>query len=344
MRAFARRTTAERAAVFEETAARRRIGRAAIVEKDFWVCWSLDHLYGVSGLSPVGGSSDGPALLFKGGTSLSKVYGLIDRFSEDVDLTVDRNLLISASGDPDEPEISGREQKRRIEIVVNQCVSYVRDVVLPFLNSVLGEIGETKATLDDTDLQSIRCQYPRALSGTTYSETAYVTPEIRLEFGARGELWPSEKGSVTPYAAQEFSELFSSPAAEVWALSPKRTFWEKATILHAIASMGRLLGNDRQSRHYADLAQIADSQIGQEAAADFELLRSVAYHKDKYFPSAGARYDLAQPGTLRLIPSSELLTEIETDYERMSEMYFHEPPRFSEILERLTELETVVNR
>ena len=131
MNEFASRPTQERAEVFDETSARRGIGRAAIVEKDFWVCWTLAQLYGQGG--PSDAQRDEPALLFKGGTSLSKAYGLIDRFSEDVDLTVDRRLLVTPEKDPDKHGISTRERKRRIDAVTRSCEDYVAQTIAPFL-------------------------------------------------------------------------------------------------------------------------------------------------------------------------------------------------------------------
>jgi predicted nucleotidyltransferase component of viral defense system len=129
VREFAARPAKERAEAFEETAAQMNISRAAIVEKDFWVCWTLSALFGEGGPSDLATHSV-PTLLFKGGTSLSKVYGLLDRFSEDVDLTVDRAMLITEEEHPEARGISNREQKRRIERLEARCVDHVRDVLV----------------------------------------------------------------------------------------------------------------------------------------------------------------------------------------------------------------------
>jgi len=341
MNEFARRPASERAEVFQETSARRGIGRATIVEKDFWVCWTLAQLYGDGG--PSDAKNDEPALLFKGGTSLSKVYGLIDRFSEDVDLTVDRRLLIAQNANPDENGISTRERKRRIQTVADRSATYISEAIAPFLRSCEIDWERGGVGIDRKEPQTVHLNYPRALPDGSYGGSAYVSASIRLEFGARGELWPAERGYATPYAAEEFPHLFAEPTTGAWVLSPRRTFWEKATILHAIASSGRIGGGERQSRHYADLARIANTPIGSAAISDTGLLIDVAKHKMTYFPSARAHYDLAQPGTLRLVPSDSLIADLAKDYDRMREMFISDPPPFSKVMEEIATLERRVN-
>lgn len=342
MHDFAARPAAERAEIFEETAARRGIGRAVIVEKDFWVCWVLAALFGPGGPSDTSMSAS-PALLFKGGTSLSKVYGLIDRFSEDVDLTVDRNLLIGPDERPETVGLSGGERKRRIEHIEARCIDFVRDRILPFLSGQRIGGMAVAASADSDDPQTLWFAYPRALSDAAYGGAAYVHAVIRLEFGARGELWPAEAGRVSSYAAQEFPALFSAGAVQVRALSPRRTFWEKATILHAIAMKGELGAAERQSRHYADIARLIGSEVAEEALADPGLLSDVARHKTLYFASPRARYDLAAPGSLRLVPPAPVCEALERDYMKMREMFIVEPPRCGEVLAAIERFEGLVN-
>jgi hypothetical protein len=341
MNGFAHLTPRQLADVFEETAARRGIGRAAIVEKDFWTCWTLAALFGSDG--PSGSAGHESTLLFKGGTSLSKAYGLIDRFSEDIDLTVDRMELVGEEGDPSEAGISTRERKRRIQIMAEKCATYVSEIVAVFLRSRGADWGDYKIEVDSQEPQTLHLSYPRALTGASYGGNAYVTAQIRLEFGARGELWPAEQAYITSFAALEFPQLFTEPTTSVQVLSPRRTFREKATILHAIASSGRIGGGERQSRHYADLARLAKAPLGNDARADTGLLLDVAKHKAMYFPSASARYDLARPGTLRLVPSPVLLEDLEKDYKRMQEMFITVPPTFANVIEEIAALERRIN-
>ncbi len=341
MRAFAQRPDRERAEVFEETAARRGIGRAAIVEKDFWVCWILSQLFGADGLSDA--LSATPPLLFKGGTSLSKVFGLIDRFSEDVDLTVDRAMLISDNENPEAPGISGHAQKKRLKTIGYNCAAYVRETALPFLASTGVGTVAIEPDPEQEFLQTLLFSYPKALRAAEYGGKAYVNAVVRLEFGARGDLWPPEMGRVTSYAAEEFPNLFGHPSTPVRALSPQRTFWEKATILHAIACSESIGNAERQSRHYADLVNIAEAPVGRLAIANTALLLDVARHKTFWFAKAAARYDLARPGSLRLVPSEDIQAELARDFARMREMFISPPPSFSDIMRRITDVESEVN-
>lgn len=339
MNSFAKRSAKERAEVFEETAVRKGIARPAIIEKDFWVCWTLGELFGSETVS--NGVED-PPLLFKGGTSLSKVFHLIDRFSEDVDLTLGHSLVLPGALDPDEVGISNRERKRRIEAIVSAAKDHVQGPILKSIQSRFEAIGG-QVTSDKEDPQTLHCAYPKGLESRAYATDGYVNASIRLEFGAKGGTWPAEQGTVHPYAAEEFPDLFDKRQVSVWALSPLRTFWEKATILHSNANSGKLSRGDRQSRHYSDLAVMSHTDIGQNALKQIELLEIVSDHKEIFFPSPSAKYDLARPGTLRLIPDKDLITILQSDYNDMSEMFIGESLAFDEVMGRLSALEKIIN-
>lgn len=327
----------DRAALFQETAARRGVV-PMIVEKDFWVCWTLRRLFAHS--------ERRPALLFKGGTSLSKIYNVIERFSEDIDLSLDRHDL-GFSGDRD-PEHAGSRKARGklLDALKVKCTAYLSG---PFMErtiadfeSILGPHGAGWALqIDPEEEQTVLFRYPSSMEG---SATPYVRPVVRMEFGARSDFWPSTEAEVRPYAAEEFPDLFAEPLARVRVLEGKRTFWEKATILHAeFHRQDRGPGAARLSRHYYDLAQLAKSRIRDEALGDMELLEEVAHHKDFFFPAAWARYDEARPGSLRLVPGESLRRLLESDYRQMAEMFFGEQPSFGEVVATLGELEDEIN-
>jgi hypothetical protein len=173
---------------------------------------------------------------------------------------------------------------------------------------------------------------------------AYLRPAVLLEIGPLAAWLPHDQYEVTPYAAEEFPRLFSKPKATVSAIRAERTFWEKATILHAEAH--RPAGSQqplRYSRHYYDLAMIAGSQIKDSALGDIALLDDVAQFKQRLYPSGWAHYDLAKPGTLKLIPSDERLDSIRADYARMRGMIFGRYPNFDEIVQTLQNLENEIN-
>jgi len=194
----------------------------------------------------------------------------------------------------------------------------------------------------DADRQSLLFTYPLGLEENLYGLGNYIRPVVRLEFGCRGDVWPSERQPVQPYIADAFPGLLAQPTAEVHVLRPERTFWEKATLLHAAFHSGKM--QPRYSRHYYDLARLYRHQYGHSAITDFGLLASVVEHKKVFFREAAARYDLAKPGSLRICPPDDKIGRIRSDYRNMREMFFTEPPPFDSLMADLKELEDRVNR
>ncbi len=337
MDAIAQWAADERAALFQETAVRRGIV-PTIVEKDFWVCWTLRRLFAHP--------ERRPAMLFKGGTSLSKVYGIIERFSEDIDLSLDRHDMgFTGERDPENvPSRKGRE--KLLEALKTECTAYLGNGFVPQaiadFEPFLGDHGQGwSLEIDALDAQTVLFHYP---STTDARVTPYVRPIVRMEFGARSDFWPATEAEIRPYAAEEFPEQFGEPVAIVRVLEAKRTFWEKATILHAeFHRPNRERGAGRMSRHYYDLAQLANSSIRREALSDLDLLSEVAHHKEFFFATAWARYNEARPGTLRLVPPDDLRRLLESDYRQMSEMFFGEQPAFRQVLSSLEDLEHEIN-
>ena len=335
---FALLPAPERAVVFREAAARSRVGSATIVEKDFWVCWALQRIFSSPKL---------PGPLFKGGTSLSKVYNLIERFSEDVDIVLDRHAL-GFTGEQDPPNIAGTNKRnRKLDELADKCSETVHGIVRQELResfrSVLGKADwEIIEDPGDGDRQSLLFAYPLGLEEHLYGLGGYVRPVVRLEFGCRGDVWPSERQPIQPYIADALPGVIARPTAQVHVLRPERTFWEKATLLHAAFHSGKM--PPRLSRHCYDLARLYRHEHGQNAIGDLGLLASVVEHKKVFFREAAARYDLARPGSLRVCPSDDKIARIRTDYRDMREMFFVEPPTFESLMRDLKELEDRVNR
>jgi hypothetical protein len=334
---FALLPAAERATVFREAAARSRLGSATIIEKDFWVCWTLQRIFSIPTL---------PGPLFKGGTSLSKVYKVIERFSEDVDIVLDRHAL-GFIGAEDPANIAGTNRRnRKLDELAGKCAETVQAIVRNELQSsfrsILGEADwEINEDPADADRQSLLFAYPLGLEADLYGLGTYIRPIVRLEFGCRGDVWPSEQKSIQPYIADALPGLLAQPTAEVHVLRPERTFWEKATLLHAVFHSGKM--PPRLSRHHYDLSRLYRHEYGQAALNDGELLASVVEHKKVFFREAAARYDLARPGSLRVCPPDSLVPKIRSDYRQMREMFFGEGPPFDQVIADLKELEDRVN-
>ncbi len=343
---FARLRAADRVDLFQTVATNRGLN-AAIIEKDFWVCWTLNCLFTLPRF-PAG-------LLFKGGTSLSKVFKAIERFSEDIDLSFDRTGLgFGGSSDPLVGR-TGKQRKHGVEALVKASRTMIREQLLPQLEesfvtaldppSAKNKTWNLELAADDQDGQTIQFRYPASIAPRSATEPAYIRPVVRLELGARSDHWPTIEGSVTPYAAEEFPAMFRHASCRVKVLSAERTFWEKATILHSwYHAPEDKAFRDRQSRHYYDVVSLYEKGIGKDALKDVDLLLKVAQHKEVFFASSRAKYREAKPGTLRLLPRQSRIAELKRDYEIMSEMIFGEPPAFDHVLEVLREIELLVNK
>lgn len=154
---------------------------------------------------------------------------------------------------------------------------------------------------------------------------------------------PSKVHAIQPYAADVLPNLFDHPACSVLTIVAERTFWEKATILHQEAHRVSLIPQ-RHSRHYYDLYKLAMSPVRNEVLSALPLLEEVVQFKQRFHPSQWARYDLAQPGTLRLLPATDAhVSALQLDYERMQVMLFGDRPDFDSILKVLGELEAEIN-
>jgi hypothetical protein len=154
---------------------------------------------------------------------------------------------------------------------------------------------------------------------------------------------PSGRYSIRPFAAEEFPQLFDEPECSVIAITAERTFWEKATILHQQAHRTSIMPSG-YSRHYYDLHQLALSPVAKNALSDLNLLEDVIQFKSRFYHSPWARYDLAKPGTFRLLPTPRGDRELQADYQYMASMFFSKPPTWSQILETLGALEEQINR
>ena len=330
----------DRAALFGETAALMGI-RPVIAEKDFWVCWALKHLFGLSG--------DRPGMLFKGGTSLSKAYALIERFSEDIDVSLDRAFLYG--GDLQDPEkaTSGKQAQGRIEALTAAAATYVSTKLLTDLRdearAALGEEeGGWDLQVDAGDALTLNLKYPASLEVADYDIFRYLRPVVRIEMGIRSDHWPASVVSVRPYAAERFPGFFVNPAADVRVLAAERTFWEKVTLLHA--EYHRPAGTptrENLSRHYYDVAKLADSHVKDAAFGQLDLLRRVLEHKNLFFRSGWAHYETAMPGSIRLVPRAAPLDGLRRDYANMREMLFGEAPSLDSLIETIRALETEIN-
>jgi len=308
-----------------------------IIEKDYWVVWILEILFSIEKLKS--------CLTFKGGTSLSKIYGVIDRFSEDIDISIEREFFGFSA--PHDPENAPSKKKQRVVLdnLSKACSNYVQAEMLDDLKkAIVARLGTIEgwrifSDQEDPDAQTLLFEYP-----SKTSKMGYIRPLVKIEIGARSEHWPVSEHKIQSYAKEALKEKIHEPEIRVRVLNAERTFWEKATILHQYAH----LPEDKKlppriSRHFYDFFRLLNSAIKEKALIEAVLLEQVAAHKSIYFASSWANYGTARKETLRLVPPTQILKELEKDYALMGAMFFREIPDWQLILKTIEKFEREFN-
>lgn len=327
---IAKASEQDRRVLFRNTAQQTGL-HEAIIEKDFWVCLTLDHLFHHSPWKA--------AFTFKGGTSLSKCYGLIQRFSEDIDLILDWRVLGYGLHEPWAPRSNTKQDQFNKE-ANERAEQFLRDILLPSLRSEFSIILGMEADLyiDPDDEQTICFRYPSIF------KTESILQVIRLEIGALAAWTPSQPREIRPYSAECYRAAFQQANTVVLTAAAERTFWEKVTILHHEANRPEHLPMpSRYSRHYYDLYCIAHSESKAAAYEDLDLLGRVVEFKMKFYPRKWAQYELARPGTMKLCPPEYRYAALEEDYAVMQGMMFGERPSFADLMAFIRELEAEIN-
>jgi hypothetical protein len=312
-----------------------RSGRPAhLLEKDVWVVWALATLYG----SPLGEN-----LVFKGGTSLSKAYQVIRRFSEDVDLTYDiRALAPDLVGDNGEALPKTRsEEKRWTSEVRKRLPVWVAESAQPIIAEALAA-GALPAAIR-IDGEKLFIDYEATTAGS-----GYVAPSVMLEFGARSTGEPASMRDVICDAAGLVDGVVF-PAARPRVMHAERTFWEKATAIHVFCLQERLRG-DRYARHWHDVVRLDDAGFATAAFADRELAHAVARHKTMFFAEKAAdrsqiEYAAAVDGGLQLVPIGDGAKALAEDYTRMVDdgLLLEEAEPFGTLMERCSDIAARAN-
>lgn len=313
--------------------------QAASVEKDFWVCWTLRTLFALPGI--------GDHLTFKGGTSLSKAWKLIQRFSEDIDLIVEKEAL-GFGGDAAPDKASGKNQRKvRLEKLMEACRQWVQGILQPALATHLrAALGEAEWKLEvDPDMADGQCllfHYPSVFAS---SAAGYVRPVVKIELGARSDDWPNESKIIQPYVLELFPAFDPDAVFPVRILAAERTFWEKACLLHEEtfrpADKPRKL---RMARHYYDLWCLLRAGVGDRALANGALFQRVVEHREIFFRFSWVDYATHKAGTFRLTPPDSHLPAWREDYQAMlGAMFFGPTPTFDEMMAVVADFEHTFN-
>jgi hypothetical protein len=316
------------------------------VEKDFWVTWTLDLLFN-------GRQAGEPRLLFKGGTSLSKAYGLISRFSEDIDITVFREDIGQHIEVENLEGLSGKKQRQLLDEIKEACQSYIQGSLLSRLN---GQIHEVFASAgipinapvvvsdpDDPDQQTLLVRYPTVSA----EPDSYIKPTVKIEAGAKSALDPHKEVTIKPYLSDDLAgaDLLVS---NVVTIDAERTFWDKVVILHGMRKwhdnngVVRQQGN-RVSRHYYDLYRLFNSEAGASAIKNPALGADCVRHALMFFNRPAYDLQSALEDSYAIAPTAGMIDELKRDYQTMTGMIFGEVPDFSSVLDSITELQTQIN-
>jgi hypothetical protein len=312
------------------------------VEKDFWVCWTLDALFN--------GLGAGPRLLFKGGTSLSKAFGLIQRFSEDIDVTVFRDDLGQAASVEELAALSGTKRNAVLNAIRGACEAYINGPLSAGLAEICAQTcaraGLTTNAIriepDAHDAQTLLLIYPSATPSDDY-----IAKSVKIESGAKSALDPNTLRTITPYVDADVPGI-DLAVPNVTVVDAERTFWDKVVIVHGLRrwfdKRDQLRGNgQRISRHYYDLYRLIHSETGKAAMANLDLGEDCVAHARMFFNRPDFGLASARPPTFALCPERRMIDQLRQDYQAMSVMIFGDAPRFDDVIEAIAGLQNSLN-
>jgi predicted nucleotidyltransferase component of viral defense system len=330
--AFQALNTADKQAIFNEVAAQKGLPVTAAAEKDWWVVRTLELVFS---------SSIAPHTVFKGGTSLSKAWNLIDRFSEDIDLALDRKFL---GFDKEDSEMTGAQVLK----LRKKSFGFISEVYFPEIkqlfknsgfNDVTLKLGEVKST--DDDPITIEIYYPPVTE-----RVDYIRPRVLIEVGGRSLIEPFESRSFSSFVGERFKDRpFADVPIAIPTVIPERTFLEKIFLLHEeFQRTAEEIKVDRRSRHLYDLEKLMDTEFADRALNDVRLYETIVEHRKRITPVRGIDYANHSPQSINIIPPDEIIGAWEKDYKVMSEsMFFNDSLSFEKLIKRLNDLKSRIN-
>lgn len=293
------------------------------IEKDAWVTLVLRRIFN---------SEIAEHLVFKGGTSLSKAYGLIKRFSEDIDIAINREYL-GFTGELTKGQI--RKLRRESHyFVLNEMSNIiaqefrVHKIDNPFIKI---EVENTK--ISDQDPEIIKISYP-----SVFDELSYIPRKVLIEIGARSLLEPSEDKGIKSIIDENYPESsFTEKPFLVKTILPEKTFLEKMILLHEeFTKPKEKIRYHRMSRHLYDIGQIISTEFGERALKNESLFQEIINHRAKYTPTKTVNYSKLELNKLKIIPPDEFIGLYEKDYSEMQEnMIYDEKISFNELINKI---------
>lgn len=303
---------------------------AYAIEKDWWAVQTLAILFEME---------IGKHMVFKGGTSLSKAWGLIERFSEDIDLAVDRKFY----------GFDGRLGKKQRTELRKTANSYITETLYPEFSKRFNakglldiklEFEEIKTT--DQDPIIIRIYYPNVIESP-----GYIEPRIQIELGCRSIIEPYTIRTLTSLLDEYYPTApFIEDPINIPTVDPERTLLEKIFLLHEeFQRPSERVRVDRMSRHLYDIYRLSKSPFAQKAMSNKELYLEIVYHRLLYTKLGGVDYTLHNPKTINPIPPRQLIAAWKNDYEVMQEQMIHgDSPDFETMIETIKSYVSLINQ
>lgn len=317
--------------IFLEISRKMKLPPAAI-EKDWWVTRSLELVFQ---------TEIAPHTVFKGGTSLSKAWNLIDRFSEDIDLALDRKFLGFEKADV---EMSGSQVSK----LRRKSLKYISEIYFPLLQKTFRDEGFTSVKLKLSEIKSpdedpvkIELNYQ-----SVTDKTEYLPPRVLVEIGSRSLKEPFTEKQFSSFVGDHFKgRKFADSNITIPTVNPERTFLEKIFLLHEeFQQATEKIKVDRLSRHLYDIEKIMDTEFGIRALADKNLYQHIVEHRRTITPLRGIDYANHSPDKINMIPTGNILNAWKKDYEQMQKsMIYRESLSFDKLLARLSELKIRIN-
>lgn len=298
------------------------------VEKDLWVTVVLQMVFSL----PVA-----KHLVFKGGTSLSKVWKVIHRFSEDIDLAIDPSIW-GFEGDLTKKQIK-RLRKASSIFVKNEFCHQLRTEVLAngmgnWLQVEAEPDGEGDSTYPEPRMIHIRY---RSLFD---DGLPYLHSEVKLEVSARSLLEPTAEAVVKSIMEEQLPVSTTIKELAIPTALAEKTFLEKSFLLHELFSSPLQREAKRKSRHLYDLAQMMNTDIAARAIANNELWNTIHHHRELFTSMRGVDYTPDIRKRICLLPPNDVIDYWRSDYKDMqSSMIYGEKPMFEELLRKIEELE-----
>lgn len=310
----------EKLVMLQHTAAAKKVVEQA-VEKDWWVCAVLMALSKTSLAN---------YLQFKGGTSLSKSWGLINRFSEDIDLAISRSFFCL-------PE----ETKQQLAKIRRKAFRYIKDTLINELNESLSSNGisdyEIKlVTKNSSDMiTTVEVKYNSIL--TTVID--YILPVVKVEFSAMSLDEPNSEQEITTLVHSKYTEIDNEINCVFKSVLPERTFLEKIFLLHEEYQKDNPR-TERMSRHLYDLEKMMDSPYAELALQNTELYKSIITHRQKFNNIQDIDYRSHYPDSIQICPPEKFRSDWKSDYEKLRESFIYDKSKktFDELIARISEL------